>query len=180
MEQEKVYVAAFTSAATFRLVDDRLELQDATGETVLVYARVPPPTAESVLPGTQWELTSLRGQPLLPGTHINLEFGEQPFSGFSGCNYYGGGPDSGKYAAADDGALKILEFAVTAIGCPEGIMAQEKAYIDALMSPAAYQPSDDRLEIQNAAGETVLVYARRAECAEIRTCQFEYAGVDGY
>ena len=105
---------------------------------------------------------------LLPGTRITLEFGKQSFSGFTGCNTYGGGPDDGKYAATDDGALQLLEFAVTAVGCPGAILAQEKAYLEALTSTAAYRLSDRRLEIQNAAGETVLVFVQQAECAEAR------------
>jgi len=80
-----------------------------------------------------------------------------------GCNGYGGGPDSGKYTATDDGTLTIPhEIAVTVQLCsePKGIMEQEAAYIEALRSAAAYWVMDDRLEIANAVGETTLVFAR--------------------
>lgn len=42
-------------------------------------------------------------------------------------------------------------------------MEQEAAYIAALRSAASYQVMDDRLEIDNAAGETNLVFARKEE-----------------
>ena len=146
-------------------------------------ATQPPPSTGTVLPGTRWVLTSLRGQPFLPGTRITLEFGKQSFSGFTGCNTYGGGPDDGKYAATDDGALQLLEFAVTAVGCPGAILAQERAYLEALTSTAAYRVSDRRLELQNTAGETVLVFVQQAECAEapasLAGTAWRLASVDG-
>jgi heat shock protein HslJ len=81
------------------------------------------------------------------------------------CNGYGGGPDRGKFIATDDGTLALLQLAVTVQLCsePEGIMKQEAAYIEALLSAATYQVLDDRLEIANAAGETILVFVRRTE-----------------
>jgi heat shock protein HslJ len=45
---------------------------------------------------------------------------------------------------------------------PEGIMEQEDAYLAALQSAAAYRLVDERLQIENAAGEAVLVF-RMAE-----------------
>jgi formylglycine-generating enzyme required for sulfatase activity/heat shock protein HslJ len=123
-------------------------------------------SATGALNGTKWVLSSLRGQPPLPDTHISLEFDDQRFGGFTGCNYYGGGPGSGGYATTDDGNLKFLSFEVTLIGCPESIAAQEKAYIDALASVRFYRLVDNRLELQDATDEVVLIYTRRAECAE--------------
>jgi heat shock protein HslJ len=115
------------------------------------------------LDDTEWVLTSLRGQPLLPGTTINLSFEEVTFSGSAGCNRYGG-----EYAATDDGSLSRPMLEVTVMGCtePEGVMEQEQAYIAAFASIATYQLSEDRLELQDASRETILVYARQAECME--------------
>jgi heat shock protein HslJ len=118
------------------------------------------------LVGTQWVLVSLNGESLLEGTEITLNFEKEFLGGFMGCNGYGGGPDSGKYIATDDGTLTIPhQIAVTVQLCstPEGIMEQEAAYIEALRSAASYRVVDDRLEIDNAAGETILVFARKEE-----------------
>ena len=118
------------------------------------------------LEGTEWVLTSLKGQSLIEGTEINLYFEDAFLGGSMTCNGYGGGPDSGKYIAANDGTLTLGEyFAVTVQLCsePQGIMEQEAAYIDALLSAESYHVVDDRLEMGNAAGQIILVYARKAE-----------------
>jgi heat shock protein HslJ len=121
-------------------------------------------TDKSALEGSEWVLTSLRGMPLARDTEITLRFEEQGWlSGFAGCNGYGGGPDSGKYSATRKGALSIPQIAITVREChsPEGVMEQETAYVGALTSAASYQVTEDRLEILDAEGETVLVYASR-------------------
>ncbi|MBM4464508.1 MAG: META domain-containing protein [Chloroflexi bacterium] len=166
MQQEAAFFEALAKVAAYRATEERLEFDDAQGRTILAFARVPPPTTGSVLPGTRWVLTSLRGQPLLPGTTINLEFGEAWYSGYTGCNNYGGGPDSGKYTATDEGILKIIGMAVTVQACPAGVGEQQEAYLESFLSAAAYRLVGDRLEIQDATGKTVLIYARQPECAE--------------
>ena len=103
------------------------------------------------------------GEGLIEGTEITLRFEEGYLSGFMGCNRYGGGPDSGKYAATDDGTLSVFQpLAVTVQLCsePEGVMEQEAAFVSALQSADAYRITDGRLEITDASGETVLVFAR--------------------
>lgn len=120
------------------------------------------PGAPADLDGTEWVLISLNGESPIEGTEITLYFEEALLGGSMTCNGYGGGRDSGKYVATDDGSLTIPQIAVTVQLCsePEGIMEQEAAYIEALRSAAAYRVMDDRLEIDNAAGETTLVFAR--------------------
>jgi heat shock protein HslJ len=81
-----------------------------------------------------------------------------------GCNGYGGTPDTGKYIATDEGTLTLIyPFAVTVQLCsePEGIMEQEAAYIEALMSGTSFRMMDNYLEIDNATGETTLVFIRQ-------------------
>jgi heat shock protein HslJ len=124
------------------------------------------PVEAADLVGTEWVLTSLNGEGLIEDTSITLYFEEAFLGGSMTCNGYGGGPDSGKYVATDDGALTVLRpLAVTVQLCssPEGIMEQEAAYIEALQSVASYRVVDDRLEIENAAAETTLVFARKEE-----------------
>jgi heat shock protein HslJ len=124
------------------------------------------PGVVETLVGTEWVLTSLNGESLIGGTEINLYFREAFLGGSMTCNRYGGGPDSGKYVATDGGTLTLPQpIAVTVQLCsePEGIMEQEAAYIEALRSAASYRVVDDRLEIDNAAGEMTLVFARKEE-----------------
>lgn len=185
MQQEAAFFEALANVAAYRATEERLEFDNAQGRTILAFARVPPPTTGSVLPGTKWVLTSLRGQPLLPDTTISLEFGEAWYSGYTGCNNYGGGPDSGKYTTTDEGILEILGMAVTVQACPEpeGVMEQEQAYIAAFASIATYRLNEDRLELQDATGETVLIYARQPECAtppaDLAGTTWQLVSVDG-
>jgi heat shock protein HslJ len=115
------------------------------------------------LVGTEWVLASLNGESLIEGTEINLRFDEAFLTGSMTCNGYGGGPDSGGYVATADGTLTIGEyFAVTVQLCsePAGIMEQEAAYIEALLSADSYRVVEDRLEITSATGDAVLVFER--------------------
>ena len=118
----------------------------------------PPPSLED----TEWVLTLLNGSGLIDGTNITLSFAGGGLSGFAGCNAYGGGPDSGKAIATSDGTLTIPQLAVTVQLCssPEGVMEQEKAYIEALTKAAAYQVFDHRLEIADPSGKVMLGYTR--------------------
>ncbi len=118
----------------------------------------------SELVGTEWVLTSLRGQAPVAGTQITLHFEADQLGGFAGCNAYGGGPDSGGYTASN-GELRIPVPAITAQGClePPGVMEQEAAYVDALQQATAYRVAGDVLELQDAAGDTVLTYQRQEE-----------------
>jgi heat shock protein HslJ/putative hemolysin len=127
-------------------------------------AAIPSGRAPSLL-DTDWQLISLRGGPLLEDTQITIRFEERWLSGFAGCNIYGGGPDSGKYAVTAEGDLSIPLVAITVMDCPspEGVMEQEQVYVDALTDAAAYSVADARLEIQNAARDTILVYVRQEE-----------------
>lgn len=114
------------------------------------------------LPGTKWMLTALRGIAPIEGAEITLRFEDEFLTGTMGCNGYGGGHDSGNYVA-DDGRLEVPRpLAVTVQLCsePEGIMEQEDAYLDALLSAVSYHVEDDRLEIADADGNTVLVFDR--------------------
>ena len=117
----------------------------------------------SALEDTQWVLTSLRSNSLLEETEITLKFENKTLSGSAGCNGYGGGPDSGSYSATKSGTLEIPVVAITEMWCmsPEGVMEQETAYVTALTSAATYVVEGDRLEIQDADGTTILVYARQ-------------------
>ena len=116
-----------------------------------------PPGGSSApsLEGSEWLLVSLNGQELVQGTNITLAFAEGKASGSAGCNRYGG-----SYTATNQGGFAMSEIAITEMYCvgPDGVMDQETAYTKALMSAAAYREVDDRLEIDDAAGQTVLIF----------------------
>ena len=61
----------------------------------------------------------------------------------------------------EEGAFKAREISSTAKGCEGDVGQQEEAYRRALSSSASYQVQDGRLEMQDAAGETTLVYTMK-------------------
>jgi heat shock protein HslJ len=110
------------------------------------------------LVGSEWVLTVLNGEPLVEGTHITLAFGPRQASGFAGCNRYGL-----EYTTPREGALSVGETEKTLELClgPEGVMEQERAYTKALRNATTYRLVADRLELANAAGDTILSYRKR-------------------
>jgi heat shock protein HslJ len=119
------------------------------------------PVEAADLVGTEWVLISLNGNSLIEDTSITLYFEDAFLGGSMTCNGYGGGPDSGEYVATDDGTLTVprpLAVTVQLCSSPQGIMEQEEAYIEALPSAATYRVIGDRLEINNAVGEMILVF----------------------
>lgn len=116
------------------------------------------------LANSRWELVSLNGKDLIQDTAITMEFTETYLGGQMGCNGYGGTPDTGKYISRRDGTFNLgSPFAVTVQLCtePVGIMEQEAAYIETLMTASQYQIVDDHLEIINGSGEFILIYQRK-------------------
>lgn len=162
MPQDEAFFEALAQIAAYEATEGRLAFQDATGATILVYAPKLPPTVDPALQGTEWALTQLRGEVLMAGSYLQLTFRPEGFGGFAGCNHYGG-----EYQAANEGILQFSQAALTAMDCyePEGVMDQEQAYMEALAQARAYRLDGDRLEIQDGAGETILVYARQETLA---------------
>jgi len=108
----------------------------------------------NALRDTVWELESLTGDDVLPGTTITLKFSDDQVSGSAGCNQYGGSYQAG------ENSLSVGDVFSTEMGClePEGILEQEGVYLTALSVAATYQITADRLEIFDEAGAQVLVF----------------------
>jgi heat shock protein HslJ len=115
------------------------------------------PSDPERLDGTAWVLSELRGQPPLQGAEPTLAFDGENVGGDTGCNSFGG-----NYQTGPDRTIQFGELFQTEIFCmgPEGVMEQESVYMNALHQAAFYQMADNRLELQNQAGETILVFER--------------------
>jgi heat shock protein HslJ len=109
----------------------------------------------STLAGKTWVLASLDGKPVLEGTRVLLEFSpaEGGIAGSGGCNHYFG-----------NFVLKGKDLTISALGMtemycmdPEGVMEQEKTYLDALSAAKTVQVVDGQLRITYGGGAT-LVY----------------------
>jgi heat shock protein HslJ len=113
------------------------------------------------LRGTAWELASMSGSGLLPGTSITIEFTDEEVSGSAGCNHYGG-----SYQISGS-SLTFSDVFSTEMACPEpqGILEQEGEYLAALNDADSYQLASDQFEILDEAGEQLLVFVTPAEAS---------------
>ena len=104
------------------------------------------------LEDTRWVLTSLNGNSLLEDTRITLNFSKDHIEGLAGCNTYGC-----KYGA-DRGILVISEIERTVVKCtvPDGIMEQERCYLDSLKDMTSYRINDTQLRLEADDGSTLV------------------------
>jgi heat shock protein HslJ len=150
MAQESAYLAALSAAASYQIVDGKLEIADADGNVLLIF-HVQEPTT---LTGVTWYAVSVnngRGavQGLVAGTEITALFGEDgSLSGSAGCNNY-----SAQYTTDGD-AISIGPAAMTMMMCvdPEGVMEQEMAYVTALSNATVYAIQGNALELRDSGG----------------------------
>jgi heat shock protein HslJ len=140
---ERAYVAALGRVTEWRVGRGELALLDASGDELLRYA-------SATLSG-KWVVTAfLRGTAVtstLADTEITIVFGEDGMLvGSGGCNVY-----RAPYTAAG-GALEIAAPFTTRKVCaqPEGVMAQEAAYLEALPKAARYRLDGDTLHVLTA------------------------------
>ncbi|MCY4415299.1 MAG: META domain-containing protein [Chloroflexi bacterium] len=126
-------------------------------------ATVAPEPTSTRLPidGATWILESIDGQPPIADTHLTLTFHEPWFSGYDGCNDFGGRHESGQPIIERDGAISLPVYAITAAGCPTpAILDQAKRYLDAMKDEAEARVADDRLHILDGSGQVALVFVR--------------------
>ena len=79
----------------------------------------------SSLAGT-WVVEDIQGDGIIDDSRVTLDFSEQRVAGHTSCNSYQGN------WSLDDGTLSIGDVAVTMMACPEGLMNQERRFLDAL------------------------------------------------
>jgi len=120
-------------------------------------------TPTDPLVGSEWSLLQINGRNLAPGTHVEINFEPGTFSGFGGCNSYGG-----RYQLAGSGFTVLEGIESTAMFCetPEGMMDQESEYFSALTAAAAYQVVGGRLELTSEDGVLLLVFTHQQEAAD--------------
>ncbi len=165
MVQETAYLDALQKTASFQIKAGQLEIADAQGKTILVYAAKQP----LGLVGNLWQLAMYASgvealASTLAGTQITAVFGaDGSLTGTAGCNLY-----NSTYSF-NDSSLVIQPVATTRKACaePPGIMEQETAYIALLQTATTYQIKDQELRLSNVDGKTVLIYNATPQAAEI-------------
>ncbi len=156
MDQETAYLAALEQAASYNLADERLQITDAQGQTILIYTRV-----EALsLSGVDWRLVSYNNGKgsivsLLAGSQITALFDiNGALGGSSGCNKYNTSYET------DGKSLQIGTPASTRMACnePQNIMEQENEYLAALEQTAYYEIKNKELQIFDAQGAYLLIF----------------------
>ncbi len=126
-------------------------------------ATVAPEASPARLPidGATWILESIDGRPPIADTHLTLTFNEPWFSGFDGCNDFGGRHESSQPIIERDGTISLPVYAITAAGCPTpSILDQAKRYLDAIKQDARARVVGNQLHVLDGSGQVVLVFVR--------------------
>ena len=98
-----------------------------------------------------WMLSELNGQPPLPDAAITAEFSEDgKVSGSSGCNNY-----NTTYEVSGNKITFGEQGALTMMACPDPVMEQERAYLEALAAAVTVEISEDELALNDANGNAV-------------------------
>ena len=133
-----------------------------TGVSTAPAPSQPPPTTQ-IPDGSTWVLQMLDGSPLIEGTFAWLKVDGHTYSGFDGCNTFGGKSEDGTPVASADGEFTIPPAVSTLIGCefPHGIMDQADSYLELLKHGERFRVVDDLLWILDEGGEARLVFVRQ-------------------
>ncbi len=111
-------------------------------------------TTSSELPGTNWQLASLGGTPVLSNAVPTLSFGEDmAFSSSDGCNRV-----SGTYTLSGS-SLTFKLGPSTLMACPEDVMAQADAFTQGLSNTASYRMDKATLVLRDAKGADLMEFA---------------------
>jgi heat shock protein HslJ len=148
-QQESTYFLALQAATRFETTGGELTIFFGEGAEQLNFVNVA--HEADILEGSAWVLVSY-GDPANPtpvveeGTAtLNFE-SETEITGNTGCNGFGG-----SYQTSGTG-ITFSNIIQTEIAC-EGVMEQEQAYIEALLSATEYEGTFDRLIITYPGGE---------------------------
>lgn len=120
------------------------------------------PSAESAtasLENTYWKLVRLGDQPVEAGEqrrepHIVLQPDQKRVVGSGGCNNMGGS------YVLEGGQLRFSQMFSTKMACAEG-MEQEQAFLAALEKVASWRIEGERLELFDAAGQSIARFESR-------------------
>lgn len=158
MAQEEAYGSALGDVTAYRITDNRLEMADEEGNTVLVFRdRQQQSMNPADLAGTRWRLRSVGGDNLAPYTDITLAFPKAgELSGSAGCVAYSGTYD------AEGNDLHVTMLSADYDRCGEDAMlhGQEAAYSDYLSTATDYQLSATELRLFTAPGATLVFEAQ--------------------
>jgi len=156
MEQARAFRDALSSAREFRIVDGRLELRSSTGGVLAVFAAQP-----TTLVGA-WEVIAFNNGReavvgVLEAAPMEITFDSAGgAAGSAGCNRF-----TATFEATGE-ACRFGPAATTRRLCPgEGVMEQERAFLNALASVATMRMEGDQLEFRTAEDALAMMLRRK-------------------
>ncbi len=114
-------------------------------------------SGKDTLAGTSWMLATLNGQPALTDTTVTLNFVAGKVAGSDGCNNY-----SGTYTADGTNIKFSQPMAATMMACPDPIMKQATAYMQALGQAATYKADAKQLSFSDASGKELATFTAQS------------------
>jgi len=148
-EQERQYLKRLSEVVGFQLQNGALQLLDKDGQAVLGFSVVKPLT----LVNTHWQALGInngKGGVVSSATTglATARFSDGRVSGQAGCNSF-----RASYVISDN-QMTIGPAMATRMHCaePEGIMAQEQEYLQALSRVRVYTLIDSRLQLRDEKG----------------------------
>jgi heat shock protein HslJ len=162
LKQESEYLSALRSARAYEVSRSRLAMENQAGQVVLEFRRDTPSEVDA-LAGTRWNLETLNGHAMISDSRITATFSENGpggMGGSAGCNSYGM-----LFELVDSQIVRLRFLNIVGlvtddycVGPVEGVMEQEREYLETLRSVMTYEISDGRLKLKNQAGEVLLVF----------------------
>ena len=124
----------------------------------LLTAGCAPATIEGSLNGSEWTVQRLNNQPVPPSPQLTLAFSaDGKISGSAGCNPY-----AGEYAyTAASRTITVSSINKRFKACvPTEVMAQEKAFLQALRDAASYTMQCQKMTLFAADGRETVVLVK--------------------
>ena len=124
---------------------------DANGQTSSATAII---TINARLDTRAWTLSTINGQPLLPGSAITLQFLNNQLAGFAGCNDY-----NGSYTAVDNGdgtyGVTVERLNTGRRSCPQDVMTQEDNFTALMQTVTTAAIQENMLTLSGPNGQLV-------------------------
>jgi heat shock protein HslJ len=134
--------------------------------------------ADNPLAESGWRLVTLKGAPAVAGVAATLNFRGGRVDGSDGCNHFvtsgtaipqriilGTGSSARRAGSSAKGTttvgtlqLDAARMASTRKACPEPVMKQADAYVEALGKATGFETADGRLTLKDKAGNALAVF----------------------
>lgn len=123
-----------------------------TGLVVLMFLAAGCSSSQQAnLPGTNWQVGTMGGAPVIAGSAPTLSFGtDLSVSGWDGCNRFAG------VYKVDGSSLTITLGPSTLMACPEDVMSQAATFTKGLGETASYRMDKANLVLRNASGADLM------------------------